>query len=85
MSSNSNWTAESIPEQPKSHKAGAEKQKPISRGQKIEQNGGKLLMPKVGEAEYLIKYWQDLGLVSVSSNGTIPLSSQEMDILPLQS
>jgi hypothetical protein len=32
----------------------------------------------LGEAEYIVKYWQEMGLVSSGGNGPIPLSSQEI-------
>ena len=35
-------------------------------------------MPFLGEAEYVVKYWQDMGLVSPGVNGPTPLSSQEI-------
>jgi hypothetical protein len=68
----------SIPEKPKSHKQSAEKTKPVSRGEKIKANGGTLLMPPLHEAEYIIQYWQSMGMVESGFNGPIPLSSKEI-------
>jgi hypothetical protein len=60
----------------KAHKEKAEK--PVSRGEKIKANGGKLLMPPTDEAEYLIQYWQSMGMVEPGFNGPIPLSAKEI-------
>jgi len=35
-------------------------------------------MPPVNEAEYLIQYWQDAGMVENGFNGPIQLSSKEL-------
>lgn len=35
-------------------------------------------MPDVGDAEYVITYWQDLGMVEMGAMGPIPLSASEI-------
>jgi hypothetical protein len=50
----------------------------LTRGQKIERNGGTPLMPEVGEAAYLIGYWHDLGLVSAGAMSGVVLSAAEI-------
>lgn len=50
----------------------------LSRAQKIEQNGGTPLFPYVGDAQYVITYWQDIGVVEAGAMGPVPLSSKEI-------
>lgn len=50
----------------------------LSRAQKIERNGGTPLFPDVGEAQYVITYWQDIGVVEAGAMGPVPLSSKEI-------
>lgn len=68
----------SVPEAAKAHKAGAEKEPQLSRGEKIIANGGILLMPPIGDAAYIIQYWQELGIVNNTGMGSLPLNSQEI-------
>ena len=35
-------------------------------------------MPDVGDAEYVITYWQDLGMVEMGAMGPVPLSAREI-------
>ena len=35
-------------------------------------------MPDVGDAEYVITYWQDLGMVEMGGMGSIPLTAKEI-------
>jgi len=53
------------------------KEKLLSRGEKIVSNGGTPLMPEC-DAEYLLEYWQSMGLVSTGSMGAIQLTSNEI-------
>jgi hypothetical protein len=53
------------------------KEKSICRVEKITNNGGEPLMPPV-DADYLIGYWHDLGLVGAGSMGAVCLSSSEI-------
>ena len=59
--------------------ASADKQIELSRAEKIQKNGGKPLMPDVGDAHYLITYWQDLGMVEMGAMGPVPLSAREIN------
>jgi hypothetical protein len=61
---------------PKSEKPTKDKQP--TRAEKITANGGKPLMPEV-DAEYLISYWHDMGLVSSGAMGAASLSAIEID------
>lgn len=58
--------------------ASGDKQAELTRAEKIQKNGGKPLMPDVGDAEYVITYWQDLGMVEMGAMGPIPLSAREI-------
>jgi hypothetical protein len=60
---------------PKSDKPSKEKAK--NRAEKIKDNGGTPLMPEV-DAEYLIGYWQDLGLISSNGMGATSLTASEI-------
>jgi hypothetical protein len=59
--------------------ASADKHIELSRAEKIQKNGGKPLMPDVGDAHYLIAYWQDLGMVEMGAMGPVPLSAREIN------
>ena len=50
----------------------------LTRAQKIERNGGFPRLPSVGDAEYVITYWHDLGVIEAGAMGPIPLSSKEI-------
>jgi hypothetical protein len=58
--------------------ASGDKQAELTRAEKIQKNGGKPLMPDVGDAEYVITYWQDLGMVEMGAMGPVPLSAREI-------
>lgn len=70
----------STPDKPKQTGVQSEpdKSKPLTRGELIEANGGKPLMPKIDEADYLVSYWQDIGVVSAGAMGPIPLANTEI-------
>jgi hypothetical protein len=53
------------------------KDKQPTRAEKIISNGGTPLMPEI-DADYLVGYWQDIGLVSSGINGAVPLSASEI-------
>jgi hypothetical protein len=61
---------------PKTEKPSKERQP--NRAEKITANGGTPLMPPV-DADYLIGYWQDMGLVSNTGMGAASLSALEID------
>jgi hypothetical protein len=61
---------------PKSEKPSKDKQ--LNRAEKIKAAGGTPLMPQC-DAEYLIAYWNDLGLCSSGGMGAVGLSSLEID------
>jgi hypothetical protein len=54
------------------------KEKQPNRAEKIKNAGGTPLMPHC-DAEYIIGYWQDLGLCSSGAMGAVSISSQEID------
>lgn len=58
--------------------ATADKQAELTRAEKIQKNGGRPLLPDVGDAEYVITYWQDLGMVEMGAMGPVPLSAREI-------
>ena len=58
--------------------ASADKQTELTRAEKIQKNGGRPLLPDVGDAEYVITYWQDLGMVEMGAMGPVPLSAREI-------
>jgi hypothetical protein len=58
--------------------ASGDKQAELTRAEKIQKNGGKPLMPDVGDAEYVITYWQDLGMVEMGGMSAVPLSAKEI-------
>ena len=58
--------------------ANSDKQTELTRAEKIQKNGGRPLLPDVGDAEYVITYWQDLGMVEMGAMGPIPLSAREI-------
>lgn len=49
-----------------------------TRGQEIVDRGGTPLMPDVGDAAYLVGYWQQIGLVQHGGMGMAPLSASEV-------
>ncbi len=51
----------------------------LTRAQKIENNGGTPLMPDVGEADYLVAYWQDTGMVGNGAMGIVALSAADLN------
>jgi hypothetical protein len=61
---------------PKSDKPSKDKQP--NRAEKIKAAGGEPLMPPV-DAEYIVSYWQDLGLCGAGAMGAAPLSASEID------
>ena len=40
--------------------------------------GGEPLLPEVGEVSYLLRYWQDIGLVGSGAMGPVRLSALEL-------
>lgn len=50
----------------------------LTRAQKIERNGGIPRFPSVGDADYVITYWHELGVVESGGMGPVPLSSKEI-------
>jgi len=49
-----------------------------TRGQEIVDRGGTPLMPDVGDAAYLVAYWQQMGMVEQGGMGMAPMSSREL-------
>lgn len=49
-----------------------------TRGQEIIDRGGAPLMPDVGDAAYLVAYWQQIGMVEQGGMGMAPLSASEL-------
>lgn len=62
----------------KAHKPGAEKEQPQTRLDRIVSNGGKPLMPDVGESGFVVAYWQDVGMVLSGGMGPVPLTASEL-------
>jgi len=58
--------------------ANSDKQTELTRAEKIQKNGCRPLLPDVGDAEYVITYWQDLGMVEMGAMGPVPLSAREI-------
>ena len=67
-----------MPEKGKSVASADAKPEQLTRAQKIERNGGFPRFPSVGDAEYVITYWHDLGVIEAGAMGPIPLSSKEI-------
>ena len=67
-----------VPEKGKSVASADAKPEQLTRAQKIERNGGFPRFPSVGDAEYVITYWHDLGVIEAGAMGPIPLSSKEI-------
>lgn len=51
---------------------------PINRAEQIIAIGGEPLLPEVGEVSYLLRYWQDIGLVGSGAMGPVRLSALEL-------
>jgi hypothetical protein len=51
---------------------------PLNRAEQIIALGGEPLLPEVGEVSYLLRYWQDIGLVGSSAMGPARLSALEL-------
>lgn len=51
----------------------------ISRLESLLANGGTPLFPKLGQGEYLLSHWFELGLTATSGMGLCPLSFQEIN------
>jgi hypothetical protein len=70
----------STPEKPKPTgiQSEAAKEKTLTRGEQIEANGGKPLMPNLDEAAYIVSYWQDIGVVGAGAMGPVPLANTEI-------
>jgi len=49
-----------------------------SRGENLLRIRGTLDFPEIEDEEYLIDYWQDIGLASPGAMGMIPISSSEI-------
>lgn len=49
-----------------------------TRAEKIEESGGRPLMPDVGEVAYVVAYWQDAGMVATGGMAPARLSSTEV-------
>lgn len=67
-----------VPDKGKSVATADAKPEQLTRAQKIERNGGFPLFPSVGNADYVITYWHDLGIVEAGAMGPIPLSAKEI-------
>ena len=67
-----------VPDKGKSVASADTKPEQLTRAQKIERNGGFPRLPSVGDAEYVITYWHDLGVIEAGAMGPIPLSSKEI-------
>lgn len=67
-----------MPDKGKSVATADAKPEQLTRAQKIERNGGFPLFPSVGDADYVITYWHDLGVVESGAMGPIPLSAKEI-------
>ena len=51
----------------------------ISRLESLLANGGTPLFPELGQGEYLLSHWFELGLTATSGMGLCPLSFQEIN------
>ena len=51
---------------------------PLNRAEQIIAQGGEPLLPEVGEVAYLLRYWQDIGLVGSGAMGPVRLSALEL-------
>jgi hypothetical protein len=49
-----------------------------NRAEQIIARGGEPVLPGVGETAYLLRYWQDLGLVGMGAMGPVRLSALEV-------
>ena len=49
-----------------------------NRAERIIAVGGEPVLPEVGESVYLLRYWQDLGLVGMGAMGPVRLSALEV-------
>lgn len=49
-----------------------------TRGQEIVERGGSPLTPDIGDAGYLVAYWQAVGVVESGAMGQSPLSASEV-------
>ena len=67
-----------VPDKSKSVASADAKPEQLTRAQKIERNGGFPRFPNVGDAEYVITYWHDLGVIEAGAMGPVPLSSKEI-------
>lgn len=67
-----------MPDKGKSVATADAKPEQLTRAQKIQRNGGSPMFPSVGDANYVITYWQDLGVVESGAMGPIPLSAKEI-------
>ena len=45
----------------------------------MEQSGGTLKFPELGEESYLVGYWHEIGLVAAGSMGPVPLPATEIE------
>jgi hypothetical protein len=50
----------------------------LNRAEQIMAQGGEPLLPEVGEVSYLLRYWQDIGLVGSGAMGPARLSALEL-------
>ena len=50
----------------------------LNRAEKIIAQGGEPSLPEVGEVAYLLRYWQDTGLVGSGAMGPVRLSALEL-------
>lgn len=71
------------PESLKPRKVAAQKdrqrERELSRADRMKKDGRQPLLPEVGEVAYLVTYWIDAGLVSPGFTGPVAISALELD------
>lgn len=55
-----------------------EPERPPTRAERITNDGGNPLYPDVGEAEYIVEIWRDMGMVGSGGMGMVPLLASEL-------
>ncbi len=55
-----------------------ESEQSLNRAEQIIAQGGEPILPEVGEVAYLLRYWQDMGLVGSGAMGPVRLSALEL-------
>lgn len=63
---------------PQEKNARQQPEQSLNRAEQIIARGGEPILPEVGEVAYLLRYWQDTGLVGSGAMGPIRLSALEL-------